>query len=96
MGLDGAPISPDPMVPVDPERFPLWSSDTAVSLTPSSPLASCCQFQKLLYRIANALEMPLEEVQDSPCQLLDILHVSALIRVVLPISDVIIQLVRTM
>lgn len=69
-----------------------WYPDAAVSSTLSSPPDDYRQFQELLQRMANALEIPLEEVQDSQCQLLDILHASIPERVALPIHNASLQL----
>lgn len=66
-------ISLTPPVLPGPERFPSSSPDAAVSLTTPSRPDDYCQFQELLRRVAEALYIPLEEVQDSQ-HLMRILH----------------------
>ncbi|EMP24376.1 Semaphorin-5B, partial [Chelonia mydas] len=68
MDLDDASIILAPTVLVVLERFPSLSPNTAVSSTPSSLPDGYLQFQELLWRTASALEIPLEEVQDSQHQ----------------------------
>lgn len=62
-----------------------------MSSIPSSSPDNYRQFHKLFRSVADALHVPLEEMQDSQHQLLDILHASVPARVMLPINDAILQ-----
>lgn len=83
-------ISLTPPVLPDPEWFPSSSPDAAVSLTTPSRSDDYSQFQELLRRAAEALYIPLEEVQDSQ-HLMRILHALVLARVALSINSAILQ-----
>ncbi|EMP30061.1 Eukaryotic translation initiation factor 4 gamma 3 [Chelonia mydas] len=63
----------------------------AMSSIPSSSPDDYRQFHKLFRSVADALHLPLEEMQDSQHQLLDILHASVPARVMLPINNAILQ-----
>lgn len=64
---------------LSPAAF-LFSSPVKATAPPSpSPCGDCKQFQDLR-RIVDALQIPLEKVQDTTCKLLDILQSAALAR----------------
>lgn len=64
-------------------------------LTPSFYPDYYYQFQELLWKVADTLRIPLEEVQDSQHQLLDILYALVPARVALLIDDAILQQAHT-
>lgn len=76
------------------EPYPLVSNGMSSSsldkkVTPSSPCPSDDhkQYQELLQRVAIELKIPLEEVQDTQRDLLDILQPSGPLRVALPVNQ---------
>lgn len=83
---------PDPLVPVGI----LTSSPIAlVVLASPFPLDNHRQFQKLLWRVVEELQISLENVQDLQHKFLDILEPVGSSCVALPVNEAILELARS-
>lgn len=71
------------------------SPDEALMPPPPSTADDFRQFQDLVKRVADSLQIPLEEVREPQRKLLDILHSVTPSRIALPITEALLELPRT-
>ncbi|EMP25526.1 Neurexin-3-alpha [Chelonia mydas] len=72
------------------------SPDEAIMPPPPASANDSRHFQDLFCRIADSLQIPLEEVQEQQHKLLDILHTSSSSKIVLPINEVLFEPVKVL
>lgn len=92
-------ISEQQELELEEETIPLTnfsssSPDEAVIPPPPSVADDFRSFQDLTKRVADTLQIPLEEVRDTHHKLLDILHTSSTSRITLPINKALLNLAK--
>lgn len=79
----------DPLVTLVLRRVPSLLLDEVVAPASSFPLDNHRQFQKLLQRVVEELQISLEEIRDPQHKLLDILQPRGSSQAALPVNEAI-------